>query len=554
MFMQLKWLVVLVFLVFCSAVFGAGGNLPGSGSEVDPYLIEDRADFNAFAADANYWGSYIRLETDVNLAGLSYNKAVIAWDENPAEGPFVGTAFSGIFDGNNHCIKNLQINSGVTGNDCLGLFGRANSPGRIENLGIEDYNIVGDDGSYFIGGLVGFSSSADIINCCSKGRISAGESVGDIGGLVGLIIGNVERSYSQGSISTGSNCTDVGGLVGRSDSGDFTGCYSTCGVSTQTIGAECVGGLIGRKQNGGTILNSYSTGAISAGNEAFQVGGLIGYLRIGDVNQCHSSSGISAGASSDRMGGLVGYCYVGCSITNSSASGGVRNFYDSTFVGGLAGMNSGTIADCWSTCTVTPNNSMAMVSDYLGGLVGYNNGGTITRAYSNGNVSQSQFPYSCNSMRVGGLIGGNRDGVVRQSYSAGSVWGEMDVGGLVGVNDNSDVNDCYSTGGVTGEGTSTNIGGLIGNSINNSSVTNSFWDIGTSGTSVSAGGTSKTTKQLRKKSTFTGAGWDFSSTWDILEDQTYPYLPRYLEGDLNRDGMVNMIDFAMFADNWLCEN
>ena len=86
-------------------------------------------------------------------------------------------------------------------------------------------------------------------------------------------------------------------------------------------------------------------------------------------------------------------------------------------------------------------------------------------------------------------------------------------------------------------------------------VNYSFWDKDTSGQSESAGGEGKTTREMKLKGTFAGAGWDFVTVWGIGEGQTYPYLylEKHLAGDLNGDGVVNLLDFAIFAGGWLTQ-
>jgi hypothetical protein len=114
----------------------AAAALPGSGTQEDPWRIESLADFDEFAADPNYWSGFTRLETDVNLAGRTYSTAVIAPDTNNANyGQFDGTAFTGVFDGNDHKLIGLTINDGGTGNDFLGLFGHIDA-GEVRNLGL----------------------------------------------------------------------------------------------------------------------------------------------------------------------------------------------------------------------------------------------------------------------------------------------------------------------------------------------------------------------------------------------------------------------------------
>ena len=71
----------------------------------------------------------------------------------------------------------------------------------------------------------------------------------------------------------------------------------------------------------------------------------------------------------------------------------------------------------------------------------------------------------------------------------------------------------------------------------------------TSGQETSVDGEGKTTAQMKQRATF--VDWDFASVWDIAENQTYPFLRVYPAGDLNHDGLVNMLDFAIAASDWL---
>jgi len=97
---------------------------------------------------------------------------------------------------------------------------------------------------------------------------------------------------------------------------------------------------------------------------------------------------------------------------------------------------------------------------------------------------------------------------------------------------------------------SNNVGGLIGFD-NAGTYTDCFWDTDTSGTTSSAGGTGKTTIEMKTVSTFFNASWDLVSVWNIEENQTYPLLRKYLAIDTNYDQQINLVDFAMFAEYWL---
>jgi hypothetical protein len=129
--------------------------------------------------------------------------------------------------------------------------------------------------------------------------------------------------------------------------------------------------------------------------------------------------------------------------------------------------------------------------------------------------------------RIGGLVGWNGSGSITRSYSTAVVIGGDAVGGLVGMNPGY-VIECYSAGRVSGD---KDVGGLVGFDRWATALA-SFWDKTTSGKSVSAGGTGKTRAQMRSAGTFLEAGWDFmdesengtDDIWWILEGQDYPRL------------------------------
>jgi len=53
---------------------------------------------------------------------------------------------------------------------------------------------------------------------------------------------------------------------------------------------------------------------------------------------------------------------------------------------------------------------------------------------------------------------------------------------------------------------------------------------------------------MKREGTF--VNWDFVEIWNIGEEQTYPFLRVYPAGDLNHDGRVDLVDFAIIANNW----
>ncbi|MHC4648578.1 MAG: GLUG motif-containing protein [Planctomycetota bacterium] len=272
-----------------------------------------------------------------------------------------------------------------------------------------------------------------------------------------------------------------------------------------------IGSLAGWIEGGATISNCYVEGGSVCGK--FNIGGLVGELDT-------------------PGGGTVSNCYATCNVTGSQFG-----------IGGLVGKiesgSGGTITNCYATGTVTGNGTFP-VDCGVGGLVGSNHGGTITESYATGTVSQSAGE---SLGRTGGLVGSNETGdAITNCYATGSVSGTIDVGGLVGYSLGT-ITNSYSTGSVSG---TSEVGGLVGD--NSGTVTDSFWDKETSGKTTSAGGTGKTTAEMKKENTF--VNWDFVDIWNIGEKQTYPFLRVYPAGDLNHDGRVDFVDFAITANNW----
>ena len=487
-----------ILTLAAGSVFGAYSG--GTGDPCTPYQIATKADLLALAANTADYNKCFILTADINMGGQVFTTAIIAPDTVAGNYSFEGTAFTGTFDGNGHKITNFTINGG---HNChLGLFGYISSGGSVKNLGLENFTVSGSSNSQYVAGLVGLSS------------------------------GSISNCYSTGAVSGGSNSFSVGGLVGG-NSGGISDCYSTGAVS----GYADFGGLVGYNYSNSSINDCYSTGDVNGGDSSYDIGGLVGGNN-GSISTCYSTGDINGGDSSYDIGGLVGGNSSSGSISTCYSTGAVSGVSNSYYVGCLVGYNSGGISNCYSTGTVSG-------SEDVGGLVG-GNYGTISSCYSTGAVG--------GSTKVGGLVGWT-GGSVSNCYSTGTVNGSAIVGGLLGENYKGKIIRCYSTGRPAG---SSNVGGLCGYKVTGGDYedTGNFWDIQTSGCAISAGGTGKTTAEMKMLSTFTSAGWDFVNLWGIGNGQTYPYL-KPLTGvnpaDLNYSGKVDFDDFAIFADNWLTQ-
>ena len=278
----------------------AMAQLPGSGTEADPYRIESFDHFQQFADSDNsdtYWaaGVHTRLEVDIDLdpalpERVIYDTAVIAPDIDP-DVQFKGIPFSAVLDGNGHTISNIKMEAG--GNNCLGLFGMIDQNSQIRRLGIIDINIIGSpthtgsvcgfNGHYY-GGLGGLITDSYAVG----GSIMGGTYTG---GLCGVNAGAISNSYAAVNITKGGD--SVGGLCGW-NLGDISNSYSTGSVTAGFI----IGGLCGNNYSSGTVQNCYSTGALvgtSTINER-QLGGLCSTASTGVAINSYwdvSTSGVS---------------------------------------------------------------------------------------------------------------------------------------------------------------------------------------------------------------------------------------------------------------------
>jgi hypothetical protein len=542
-------ILVLVGLCVNTAVA-----LDGSGTEENPWLIQSLEDFNDFAADANYWDDYTRLETDVNLAGMAYTTAVIAPDTDNTNYTFEGTSFSGIFDGAGHRVNNLTIDDGGVGNDYLGLFGYTEN-GQIENIVLENVVIITGDNSHRVGGLVGNNDTTAVTNCHLIGEIGTGRYSGRIGGLIGRNIdGEIVGCHTEHDINVETNNFEIGGLIGGNVGGLISNCYTTGAVSGNGKTYE-LGGLIGRC-NDGTITDCYTTGNVHGYG---QFGGLVGHNVDNIVTNCYAT-GTLTGGDWGTVGGLIGEnAYA--QINNCYALGEIIGEHYSYILGGLIGYNNGsagggTVMNCFAIGTVTGGD----FSHFLGGLIGYNAYATTINSYATGAVISGD-----SSGLIGGLVGENYYSNINDCYTKASVVSgdnSDSIGGLVGFNRYSInqeigvIRNCYAIGEVLVGNNSQNLGGFAGY-INNIEHINGVWNIETSGlidgvgnqNTDPAGVTGKTTAEMQTQSTFTN--WNFIHTWNIGENQTYPYLRVFLAGDINKDGIVNFFDFAIEVDKWM---
>ncbi len=257
-------------------------NLPGSGTTVDPYKVEEAAHLALVGVEAQ--ASFCQLDAhylqtaDITMpAGSTPNHTPIGDDTNP---------FAGVYDGGGFSITGLKIDT--PNSDYVGLFGYADDA-VLTRIVLEDVDVKGKDN---VGGLVGFLKGENTTNDLDGTGIAFVRVTGQVQGddNVGGLAGAVEHAGSTGesiAVAFSSAAVDVtgqesvGGLVGASKGQSYTCVHGPCfyfvdilGYATGDVSGDTkVGGLVGDAQLGVNILLSHATGKVTGNSLA---GGLVG--------------------------------------------------------------------------------------------------------------------------------------------------------------------------------------------------------------------------------------------------------------------------------------
>jgi len=342
--------------------------------------------------------------------------------------------------------------------------------------------------------------------------------------MMGSGTAGLALEYGQGAVAAGNTATyNVRAPINLASTGSFSTKLGSGGaVKNYTILTD-VTALQGMSGNsfGNYVLGSNVDASATSGWN----GGL-GFMPVGNFGGIfdglgHTISNLTINRPSMNYVGLFGD-FQGATLRNV---GIVRaQISGQSYVGALVGyVSSGDISYSY-----VEGGSVTGSGDYVGGLAGVLAAGSASQI---GNSYSSATVSGVNG--VGGLVGFNRGtGIISDSYATGAVSGNVAVGGLVGVNRNI-ITRSYSIGAVSG---SSQVGGLVG--LNSSgagfsgNVSDSYWDIGTSGQADGVGfnnGTPTVTNLvgLATADAYTQANYanlDFTNTWWMSDGNTRPML------------------------------
>jgi len=172
----------------------------------------------------------------------------------------VTTQLDGSFDGLGHAIDNLDIAwQSRTEPRELGLFAVIGAKGTVRNLDLAALHIklVLKQYGHHAGGVAAINHGK-IRNVTVSGASIEGKA--HAGGIAGSSDGDIEGSLVQGGHVALSDGDHGGGLVGE-NAGTIVGSGSSAAVSSGFEGT--VGGLVATNADSGTILRSWSSGAVS---------------------------------------------------------------------------------------------------------------------------------------------------------------------------------------------------------------------------------------------------------------------------------------------------
>ena len=381
-----------------------------SGEDVTYIWVADGEQLNGVQDVVKNHSDYnFALKNDINATDITGYQVIGSGDK----------AFTGKFDGRGNRIIGLNVeNKDNSQTDNVGVFGTIGEKGIVKNLKVYSSTFKGYDN---VGAIAG-TNNGTIDNVTTLGNtvealgsnhsnnmLDSSKYVGAAGGVVGTNTGTVNNATSRDSVIAGEDTNNSNGAL------------------------TTAGGIVGI--NNGLVSNSQSHSAVTASKTStYSLGGIVGVNKAKDniddnkitagldnVNAYGVTSGIYSNiAESSNIGGIAGI-----------NSGTLHDAYNESIVkgkdnvGGIAGTNAGEISLIVNGASVTAE------GNYTGGLVGSTTG-KISDGRNNGVITGNDY--------VGGLVGSNGSGVQLTNLtndSSAEITGEKYVGGIAGTNSGS---------------------------------------------------------------------------------------------------------------------
>ena len=293
-----------------------------------------------------------------------------------------------------------------------------------------------------IGGVIGVNGENQVIDhCASKGTMNG---LNAMGGVVGLNEGIIRDCTLSGSM--GSATQDyIGGIAGLNVGGSTAGTIENCTTEKNctVTGRNTVGGIVGYNLSGGRIQNNTSSANVSG---AGHVGGIAGENGGAIVLSSTPAGKRRVNGSGSGVGGVIGVNTA--TGTLSPASGSMQGdviaadnrltVRGSSMVGGIAGINRGTLGGTSINCLTNQAAEVRAAAGSAGGVVGAQEGTKAVLRYAK-NLGQ----VTANVGAAGGIVGMNSAGsMVESCIGNGSVTSNDGYAGGVASENYGTIRSC----------------------------------------------------------------------------------------------------------------
>lgn len=367
----------------------------------------------------------------VNLGGDT--AASICTGDNSSTGTVEANQYAGGVAGANVGSISLsgKLQSSVTATGCAGGVAGINTKNGI-----------------YTGRICG----AENANGAVSGSVTAANYAG---GVAGTNRAEITRVENRASVRASTKY--AGGIAGVNNAG---GTISYCSHAQNPIYATNgeAGGIAGNNNKDALIENVQVSAAVTAANGT--AGGVtatnFGIIGQGSGLENNSSvSGCTISGTSESIGAIAAYNRKDATIRNVrlAENANVRFSTPAVTIGGLAGMNEGTVTGC-----KVENGALALNDGLRAGTNTVTLGGAVGRTTADGTVSSTDVLLDLTQnldkyTNLGGVAGQN-DGTLKQCTYSGTMGGNADTDGLVS-------DGARSTGST--------VGGIAG--LNNSKIT-----------------------------------------------------------------------------------
>lgn len=297
-----------------------------------------------------------------------------------------------------------------------------------------------------IGGVIGVNGENHVIeHCASKGTMNGLNAMGGVVGLNEGIIRGCTLSGSMGS-ATQDYIGGIAGLnVGGRTAGTIAGTIENCTTEKNctVTGRNTVGGIVGYNLSGGRIQNNTSSANVSG---AGRVGGIAGE-NGGAITLSSTPAGKRrANGSGSGVGGVIGVNTATGTLSpaSGSAQGDViaadnrLTVRGSSMVGGIAGINRGTLGGTSINCLTNQAAEVRAAAGSAGGVVGAQEGAKAVLRYAK-NLGQ----VTANVGAAGGIVGMNSaSSTVENCIGNGSVTSNDGYAGGVASENYGTIRSC----------------------------------------------------------------------------------------------------------------